>query len=323
MILALTACSGEVGDAGSSGDRSTTGSGGSAGAGAGGSSTGSTTGPSGSSSTATSGSTGASGANGSGGGIDAGMGAGGARADASMPRDSGGRDVEGGGAVVIDAAAGCGIANVVSQTMFDAIFPLGSRNALYTYNDFIAAVAAFPTFANAGTLDSCRKEAAAFLANVARETGSLRYAEQIAKSQYCSTRNSCVCDAATVDQTKWYYGRGPLQLSWNYNYCAAGAALGLDLLTSPNTVSTDHQVTWKTALWFWMTQRGAGTTTCHAAMTTGAGFGETIRTINGGVECNMGGYGVNDGVTERVNHYIDFATRLGVTSPGTPQDNDC
>src|SRR6185503_15588737 len=138
-VFALTACTGEVGDAGSGGDPPTTGSGGSAVAGVGGSSTGNSTVSSGLSSTTTSGSTGAGGANGSG-GSDAGMGAGGARADASTPRDAGGRDVDAGGAVVIDAAAGCGIANVVSQAMFDAIFPLGSRNALYTYNDFIAAV---------------------------------------------------------------------------------------------------------------------------------------------------------------------------------------
>ena len=28
-------------------------------------------------------------------------------------------------------------------------------------------------------------------------------------------------------------------------------------------------------------------------------------------------------VTERVNHYIDFATRFGVLAPGTPQANGC
>src|SRR6185295_2465534 len=179
--------------------------------------------------------------------------------------------------------------------------------------------ASFPTFVNTGSVDTCRKEAAAFLANVARETGRLRYAEQIAKSQYCSSRNSCACDPTTTDQSKWYYGRGPIQLSWNYNYCAAGTALGLDLLSQPSIVATNSEVAWKTALWFWMTQEGAGNSTCHAAMTTGAGsFGETIRSINGGQECNMGGYGANEGVTERVDHYIDYARRLGVANPGPP-----
>jgi predicted chitinase len=225
--------------------------------------------------------------------------------------------------VVDSGAIGCGLANVVTQTMFDTIFPLTSRNALYTYDGFVAAAASFPTFVNTGTVDTCRKEAAAFLANVARETGSLKYAEQIAKSQYCSSRNGCACDPASTDQTKWYYGRGPLQLSWNYNYCAAGAALGQDLLSQPNVVSTNSEVAWKTALWFWMTQDGAGNSTCHAAITGSGGFGETIRSINGGQECNMGGYGVNEGVTERVDHYLDYARRLGVANPGTPQNNAC
>jgi predicted chitinase len=273
----------------------------------------------------TSGAGGAGGVMGSGGRADAGMaGASGGRggtagAGGSAPRDAG----AGGTTVVVEGGAGCGLANVVTQTMFDAIFPLAGRNTVYTYAGFIAAASAFPTFVNTGTVDACRKEAAAFLANVARETGRLRYAEQIAKSQYCSSRNACACDPAGQDQTKWYYGRGALQLSWNYNYCAAGAALGADLLGQPNTVSTDSQMAWKTALWFWMTQEGAGSMTCHAAMTGSGGFGETIRTINGGVECNMGGYGANEGVTQRVDFYIDYAHRLGIANPGTPQDNDC
>jgi len=229
------------------------------------------------------------------------------------------------GGSVADSGGGtnCKLSSVVTQALFDTIFPLASRNALYTYDGFVAAAAAFPTFVNTGNLDTCRKEAAAFLANVARETGSLRFAEQIAKAAYCSSRNSCACDATTQDQTKWYYGRGPLQISWNYNYCAAGAALGLDLLGQPNIVSTNSEVAWKTALWFWMTQQGAGNMTCHAAMTGAGGFGETIRTINGGQECNMGGYGAVEGVTERVDHYIDYAKRLGIADPGLPQDNDC
>ena len=122
-------------------------------------------------------------------------------------------------------AAGCGLANVLSKSYFDSIFPLANRNAVYTYEGLLAAAASYPDFANTGTLDACRKETAAFLANVARETGSLRYAEEIAKSVYCSTRTGCACDASTTDQSKWYYGRGAIQLTWNYNYCSAGTAL--------------------------------------------------------------------------------------------------
>ncbi|WP_249044319.1 chitinase, partial [Crossiella equi] len=60
-----------------------------------------------------------------------------------------------------------------------------------------------------------------------------------------------------------YYGRGPLQLSWNYNYKAAGDALGLNLLGDPYRVQRESAVAWKTALWFWNTQTGAGRMTAH------------------------------------------------------------
>ena len=44
-----------------------------------------------------------------------------------------------------------------------------------------------------------------------------------------------------------YHGRGPIQLSWNYNYKAAGDALGVDLLRNPWLVQNDSVIAWKTA----------------------------------------------------------------------------
>ncbi len=50
----------------------------------------------------------------------------------------------------------------------------------------------------------------------------------------------------------------------------------------------------------------------HKAMTTGAGFGQTIRAINGALECN----GANpDQMQARVNLYKKFTDLLGV-APG-------
>jgi chitinase len=170
-------------------------------------------------------------------------------------------------------------------------------------------------------MNLCRKEAAAFLANVAHETDRLRHAEEVAKSAYCDSRADCPCTGA--DRNRWYYGRGPLQLSWNYNYCAAGRAIGADLGNQPGLVATNPEIAWKTALWFWMTQRGAGSSTAHDAIIGAAGFGGTISSLNGGLECNRGGYGGQPQVKARVDYYLDFARRLGVTNPGTAQDNDC
>lgn len=63
----------------------------------------------------------------------------------------------------------------------------------------------------------------------------------------------------------------------------------------------------------WNTQSGPDSMTAHHAIVTGAGFGQTIRSINSAVECN----GRNTaGMQDRVNLYQRFTRILG-TSPGT------
>ncbi len=54
-------------------------------------------------------------------------------------------------------------------------------------------------------------------------------------------------------RAKPYYGRGPIQLSYPYNYGQAGADLGLPLLAHPELVSQDgSEIAFRTAIWFWM-----------------------------------------------------------------------
>ncbi|RHY78061.1 hypothetical protein DYB30_012633 [Aphanomyces astaci] len=43
---------------------------------------------------------------------------------------------------------------------------------------------------------------------------------------------------------KQYFGRGPIQLSWNYNYEDFGKAVNLDLVVSPELVATDYDLVW-------------------------------------------------------------------------------
>ncbi|WP_267888601.1 chitinase [Streptomyces sp. MMG1121] len=122
--------------------------------------------------------------------------------------------------------------------------------------------------------------------------------------------SSCAWDAACG---RFRGGGLPRQLSWNFNYKAAGDALGIDLLDNPYLVENDSAVAWKTALWFWDTQNGAGSMTSHNAMVNGAGFGETIRSINGSVECNGGNPAE---VQDRINYYQSFTQVLGTTPGG-------
>ncbi|WP_354644793.1 chitinase [Kitasatospora camelliae] len=199
---------------------------------------------------------------------------------------------------------------VVSRAQFDSMFP--SKNRFYTYDALVGAMSAYPGFAHTGSDTVKRREAAAFLANVSHETGGLVHiVEQNTANYptYCDARQPYGCPAGKAA----YYGRGPLQLSWNFNYKAAGDALHIDLLHSPNLVQTNPQIAWKTALWYWNTQSGPGSMTAHQAIVTGAGFGQTIRSINGALECN----GRNTAqMQDRVNLYKRFAQILHA-SPGT------
>ncbi|MDQ1287068.1 MAG: hypothetical protein QG622_633 [Actinomycetota bacterium] len=195
---------------------------------------------------------------------------------------------------------------VVSEGQFEQMFP--GRNSFYTYSGLVTALKAYPAFAGTGGDTVKKQEAAAFLANINHETGGLVHVvEQNTAnySHYCDSGQSYGCPAGQSA----YYGRGPIQLSWNFNYKAAGDALGVDLLHNPGLVQTDAAVAWKTGIWYWMTSTGPGTMTPHAAMVDGAGFGETIRSINGSLECG----GRNPAqVQSRVAAYERFAGILGV-----------
>lgn len=97
-----------------------------------------------------------------------------------------------------------------------------------------------------------------------------------------------------------YYGRGPVQLTYDFNYRQAGEALGLDLLDNPDLMSTNPVVAFKTAIWWWMTPQ-APKPSCHAVMTNGwtpsaqdvdagmlPGYGMTTNIFNGSAECGKG-----------------------------------
>ena len=197
---------------------------------------------------------------------------------------------------------------VVSEAQFNQMFP--NRNGFYTYSGLKAAMSAYPAFANTGSDTVKRQEAAAFLANVSHETGGLVHiVEQNTANypHYCDWSQPYGCPAGQAA----YYGRGPIQLSWNFNYKAAGDALGIDLLNNPWLVQNDAAVAWKTGLWYWNTQSGPGSMTGHNAMVNGAGFGHTIRSINGSLECD----GKNPAqVQSRVNSYQQFVQILGTSA---------
>ena len=208
------------------------------------------------------------------------------------------------------ASGGSGFASILSQENYQAMFP--NRNALYTYDGLIGATRAFPRFCNEGSSQQNQREAAAFLANISHETGALVFAEE-------QNPPSIYCDASSTSYPcamgKTYHGRGPLQLSWNYNYGACGSAIGKDLLNHPELVSTDSTITFMTALWFWMTPQPPKPS-CHDAIRS-SGFGMTINVINGGIECGKGA--PTPQALHRIQLYQQYCATLGVDPGGNLQ----
>lgn len=191
---------------------------------------------------------------------------------------------------------------------FSASFP--DRLPLYTYNAFLNGQSHDYAMGKVGTDTAKKRELAAFFANVDHESGGLRYVREGDHGQYanyCNASLSYGCPAGVA----MYFGRGPVQLTWNYNYKTTGDAIGVDLLNHPELVETDGNLAWRTATYFWNNKKGARPQTSHDAMVNGLGFGETIRVING-IECNGGKPAA---VAHRVALYQEYAALLGVT-PG-------
>jgi chitinase len=233
----------------------------------------------------------------------------------------------------VPSPSGDGFATIVSLQTYEAMFP--NRNSLYAYDSLIKAIEKYPQFCNEGPPEQRKREAAAFLANIAHETTGgwdtapggryawgLYYTEELGAdkfppSQYCDPTNTtypCV-------PGQRYHGRGPIQLSWNYNYGAVGQALGVDLLSNPDLVKSDGVIAFLTALWFWMTPQPPKPS-LHAVMSGDwtpssgdvnagrvPGFGMTVNIINGGLECSQP---TTPQVTDRVGFYERFTQMLGV-----------
>lgn len=206
-----------------------------------------------------------------------------------------------------------GFAEIVPKSMFEEMWQttkgttvVNQRNPFYTYEGLLAATAKWPNFCKTGTPEERRREAAAFLSNVAHETDSLALVEE----NNCASDTVCT-QYGTAPNGKTYHGRGPIQLSYAYNYEPAGNALGVSLKNDPELVATDPTISFGTALWFWNTYQSAKGVP-HDAVKNG--LGATIDIING-IECHGGNAAA---VANRVKLYRRFCEMLGV-DPGPNQ----
>ncbi|KAL8479349.1 hypothetical protein ACS0TY_026276 [Phlomoides rotata] len=202
---------------------------------------------------------------------------------------------------------GGSVPDIVTDSFFNGIAGQSAASCagkgFYTRGTFLDALASFPQFGTVGSSDDSKREIAAFFAHVTHETGHLCYIEEIngPAGDYCDETNTQYPCAPN----KAYYGRGPIQLSWNFNYGPAGNSIGFDGLNNPEIVATDPVISFKTALWYWMRF-------CHDQIVSGQGFGATIRAINGPLECDGGNPNT---VSARVEYYTQYCNQLQV-DPG-------
>jgi len=205
-------------------------------------------------------------------------------------------------------SSGVLVSDIVTQAFFDGIISQAAGDScpgkdFYTRDAFLNAISSYPEFGTTGSSDDSKKEIAAFFANIAHETG-----------RFCSTEenngastNDVYCDSSNTKypcvEGKKYYGRGPIQVSWNYNYGLAGESIGFDGLNNPEILANDADISFKSALWFWMNN-------VHSVLNQG--FGATIRAINGALECD----GQNpDKAEARIELYKEYCADFGV-DPG-------
>jgi len=242
---------------------------------------------------------------------------------------------------------GGSLADVLSTEMFSMMFLHQGESACnasaFTYAALIEAARMFPAFGTTGSSELRQREVAAFLANASHETTGgwatapdgpfawgLCFREEVGCGGMPSPCLGRYCDRSSADHPcaagQSYHGRGPMQLSWNYNYGQAAAALGQPLLAEPSRVAENGVTGWQAALWFWMTPQRPKPS-CHDVMTgvwvpsaadmsagRTPGFGMTVNIINGGLECGAGRTG-DARVEDRIGFFRRYAGIMGVT-PG-------
>lgn len=133
---------------------------------------------------------------------------------------------------------------------------------------------------------------AAFIAQIAHESGELRYVEEIASGSAYEGRKD-LGNTQPGDGMK-YKGRGLIQITGRNNYLECGKALGVDLVTQPELLET-NDLACRSAAWFWASH----------GLNDLADKGDYIRIcrrINGGL----------NGYQERLVYHARAKTALGV-----------
>jgi putative chitinase len=124
------------------------------------------------------------------------------------------------------------------------------------------------------------KRIAAFLAQIAHESGSLKYVEEIASgSAYDTGRLAKILGNTPEDDGdgERYKGRGLIQITGRTNYEAVGKALHYDFINQPEHLKLPGAAT-LSAGWFWDSRKLNNL----ADLGTEEAFNKITKKINGG-----------------------------------------
>lgn len=204
----------------------------------------------------------------------------------------------------------------------------------------------YGSFLGEGSLETRKREITAFFANISHETTGgwstapggqfswgLHFREEPTNASYASPDTNY-----PPTPGKSYKGRGPIQLSYNYNYGPASEFIFGDkqiLLDHPEKVIEDAALAFQTAIWFWMTPQYPKPS-AHDVMVNKwtpneldktknriPGLGMTVNIINGGVECGQGTE--KPQVLDRIGYYERFTDiyQIGTDMDGVHDLSDC
>lgn len=215
----------------------------------------------------------------------------------------------------------------------------------------------YSTFCNTGNDYNDKRELAAFLANITKETtggwadpdptqsaanqptgshGSwgLYWLRELGPGGSATQKSTnCYTTGSTIDYQpapgKCYYGRGPIQLSYFYNYGNFSEFLynNTSLVSNPDLLEQNGELAFLSAIWFWMTPQ-CPKPSCHQVMQeiydesatsyskakmSKKGFLHTVNIINGSVECHDGAWDSAKPVL-RSKLYRYYMSLIGFTS---------
>ena len=214
------------------------------------------------------------------------------------------------------------------------------KNDFYSFQALKMAADYFPNFLSGEDRVQQKRELCAFLANIAYETGAgwaeapggyynwgLFYTQEKGCEKGCPNYSDPLKIKYPPQPEQSYHGRGPLQLSWNYNYGQFSEAFfGTKdtLLLHPDLVAKNPVISFASAIWFWITPQ-VPKPSCHDVISDSwkptikdsvagrlPGFGTVVNVINGGIEC---GKTTTIATNYRLGYYLYFCRYFKV-SPG-------